>query len=220
MHPLDQAERFENTANAREIFSLGRDQLHFRHRRFHRNGIRFAKVDLHQRMIAAMNLARFGKFTFQRVFDKLAHFAGNFVGNDGNDAAAAERNERHGDGVVAGKNQEILGDTIEDGGHLGNVAGGFLNANDIFDIGEATDGDGFDVHAGAALHAVKNDGQWNGGGDGFEMLEQAFLRGLVVVRRDGEKTVGADGSNFAGHGDNFGGVVTTGAGEHGNLSFG
>ena len=50
---------------------------------------------------------------------------------------------------------------------------------------------GFDVHAGAALHAVDHDRQRHRARDRFVVLIQALLRGLVVVRRDGEHAVDA-----------------------------
>ena len=52
------------------------------------------------------------------------------------------------------------------------------------------------------------------------MLVEAFLRGLVVVRRDGENAVGAQGFDFVREFDDFVGVVAAGAGEHGNFALG
>src|SRR5438132_11914131 len=46
-----------------------------------------------------------------------------------------------------------------------NVAGGFLDAHNIFDFREALHRGRLDVHARAALHAVKNDGQRHRIGD-------------------------------------------------------
>jgi len=47
---------------------------------------------------------------------------------------------------------------FEDGAHLGDAAGGFLDADDVLDLGEAENGGRLDVDAGAALNAVENDG--------------------------------------------------------------
>ena len=63
-------------------------------------------------------------------------------------------------------------------------------------------------------------GSGDGGGDGLVVLVEAFLRGLVVVRRDGEDAVDAQVLQFAGELDDFGGVVAAGAGEHGDLALG
>ncbi len=79
---------------------------------------------------------------------------------------------------------------------------------------------GLDVHAGAALHAVDDDRQADGGGDGFVVLVQAFLRGLVVVRRDGEDAVRAQLLELARQFDDFVGVVAARAGQHRDLALG
>src|SRR5208337_3744120 len=94
------------------------------------------------------------------------------------------------------------------------TAGGFLDTDNIFDLREALDGGRLDVDAGAALHAVQNDGEADGFGDGLEMLVEALLRGLVVVGRDGENAVGAEVRELARERDHFGGVVTAGTGEN------
>ena len=63
--------------------------------------------------------------------------------------------------------------------------------DDVVDLREALQRCGLDVDAGAALHAVDDDRESDGRGDRLVVLVQAFLRGLVVVRRDGEDAVGA-----------------------------
>src|SRR6266581_6560053 len=103
-------------------------------------------------------------------------------------------------------------------GHLRDVAGGFLDAHDVFDCGEALYRCGLDVHAGAPLHAVKNDGQRHGCRDGAIVLIQTLLRRLVVIRSDGEYAVGAKSGKLAREGDHFRGVVTAGAREDGHLA--
>ncbi len=55
-------------------------------------------------------------------------------------------------------------------------------------------------------------------GDRFEMLVEAFLRGLVVVGSDGEDAVNAEDGEFAGQGNYFGGVVAAGAAENGDFA--
>ena len=54
------------------------------------------------------------------------------------------------------------------------------------------------VHAGAPLHAIDNDRQRHRRGDRFVVLIQALLRGLVVVRRDGQNAVDAHVAQFVG----------------------
>ena len=81
--------------------------------------------------------------------------------------------------------------------------------------GEARERRRFDVHAGAALHAVDDDRQRHGGGDGLVVLVEAFLRGLVVIGRDGENAVDAEAFELARQLDDFARVVAAGAGQHG-----
>ena len=46
------------------------------------------------------------------------------------------------------------GNTVDDVGHLADVARGFLHADDVVDLGQAHQRGGLDIDAGAALHAV------------------------------------------------------------------
>src|SRR5271163_633121 len=50
------------------------------------------------------------------------------------------------------------------------------------------------------------------------MLKETFLCRLVVVRRDGKNSVGADFGKFASERDHFGGVVAACAGKDGHAS--
>jgi len=68
---------------------------------------------------------------------------------------------------------------------LRNVAGCFLNANDVRNLSQPQQGGGLDVDGGARLHAIDNNRQRGGFGDGAVMLIESFLRRLVVVRGDG-----------------------------------
>src|SRR2546422_10979076 len=65
-----------------------------------------------------------------------------------------------------------------------------LHAHDVFDLGQARESSGFDVHAGAPLHTVDDDGDAHRGGDCLEMQAEAFLGGPVVIRRDRKNAVG------------------------------
>ena len=103
-------------------------------------------------------------------------------------------------------------------GHLRNIAGSFLYADDVVDFREALQRGWFDVDAGAAGNVVENDRQLDGRGDGLEMLVKAFLRGLVVIRADGKDAVCAELLEFESQLDDVRGVVSAGAGQHGNLA--
>ncbi len=84
------------------------------------------------------------------------------------------------------KTRKLAGGLGEELGDLHHVAAGFLDADDVGDLGEAEDGGGFEVGAGAAGDVVEQDGQGGGFGDGAEVLELAFLAGAVVVGVGGE----------------------------------
>src|SRR5208337_2508209 len=123
-----------------------------------------------------MELARGRKVVLQSEAREEGHLRGNLVGSDRNDPAATERDERESDGIVARQYQEIVGDGVENGSHLGDVPRGFLDSGDVLEAGEALHGGGFDIHAGASLNAIENDGEGNGGGQRFVVLVKAFLR--------------------------------------------
>jgi hypothetical protein len=96
----------------------------------------------------------------------LGHLVGDGVGGDGDEAAAAEGDDGEGEGVVAGEDAEgarALGEELSD---LDDVAGGFLDADDGWVFGEAEDGIGFEIGAGAAGNVVEQDGKFGGLGDG------------------------------------------------------
>src|SRR6202521_2161650 len=171
-------------------------------------------------MIAPVNCARAGKVALESESRQLRHLRGDFVGNDRNHAPAAERNNRERDGVIAGKHDEVILHSVENRSHLRDVARGFLDANDVFNFGEALYRAGLDVHAGAALHAVKNDGQRNGFGDGAIVLEESLLSGLVLIGRHGEDAICAKGAKLARKCDDLRGVVASCAGQNRNTSLG
>ena len=229
MDSLDEIEGFENGADPREIFRLGRnerqtpnglEQAHFGKGGFYGDGIGLDEVDVHESEITIMEAAGFGKITGEGGLHEAGHFRGNFVGGDGDQAAATEGDERKRQGVVAREYEEILRNKVEDGAHLRDIAGGFLDSDDVFDLRKAENGGRLDVDARATLDAVENNGQVDGRGDGFEVLEEAFLRGLVVIGSDGEDAVGAEFLDFVGERDDFGGVVAAGAGEDRDLALG
>ena len=95
--------------------------------------------------------------------------------------------------VVAGEHREVWRHLVHHRRHLTDIAGGFLDADDVVDFREPLQRGRLDVHAGAALHAVDNDGKFHRRRDRFVVLVQAFLRRLVVIRRDGENAVDAHG---------------------------
>src|SRR5260221_1621935 len=229
MDSFGEIEGFEDGANARQIFGFGRDkrqtpdgleQGHFGERGFHGDGIGLDEVNVHQRKILKVESAGFHEIASERGWHEPSHFRRNFMGGDGNQAAAAECDQRKSQGVVARENEKVPGDEVQDCAHLSDAARGFLDADDVGDLRKAQDGGRFDVDAGAALNAIENDGQVDGGRDGFEVLEEAFLGGLVVVRSDGKNSIRAELLEFVGEGDDLGGVVSASAGENRHFALG
>src|SRR5262249_6166783 len=134
--------------------------------------------------------------------------------------ATAESDERERQRIIAGQNEEIAGNLIEDRAHLGDAARSFLDADDVFDLREANDGGGLNVDTSAALNAVENDRQIDASSDSFEMLVETLLRRFVVVGRDREEAVGAKRFEFTRESDYFSGVVAAGAGEDWHFTLG
>src|SRR5215471_3123854 len=167
-----------------------------------------------------MKLACGRKIILQGEVSEERHLRRNFIGSNGDNATTTERDERESDGVVTRENQEIAVDGVENSSHLSDVSRGFLDSDNVLDAGQALHSGRLDVHAGASLNAIENDGERNGGGQGFVMLVQAFLSGLAVIGGDGKNAVDTHGSKFLREGNYFGGVVSTCAGEHRYTTFG
>jgi hypothetical protein len=119
MSALDEIERLENGTNALEIFGPGWhkrqspnrvEKAHLRKGGFDGDGIRFDEVDVHEREVAIVEAAGFGKITGARGLDKASHFRGDFVGRDGNEAVPTKGNEREGERVVTGEDEKIARD--------------------------------------------------------------------------------------------------------------
>src|SRR5581483_7754426 len=91
----------------------------------------------------------------------------------------------------------------------------------VAEFGETEDGFRQQVGAGAAGDVVEEDGQLDGFGDGAEVLELAFLSGLVVVGVGGEDAGEAvDARELFGVGDGLVGGVVRGSGEDGDAAGG
>ena len=69
-----------------------------------------------------------------------------------------------------------------------------------------------DVHAGTARDVVDDHRCFDLIGDGRVMLDQAGLRAFVVVRRDEQERVRADGGGHPAHFQRVGGGVAAGSG--------
>jgi len=72
-------------------------------------------------------------------------------------AAAAQRGERDGDGIVTRKDGERVGHACQNAAHLSNTAGGFFDTDYVRNFCEAHQGGRFNIHGRARLNAVDND---------------------------------------------------------------
>src|SRR5260221_178370 len=227
--PRNEFKRLQDALNALKIFRFwrhhrqapnGLEQAHQRKSGFDGNRVGLDEIDFHQRKIATMDGASFVEFAAQTVAAELSHFCRNFVGGDGDYAAAAQGEERQRDGVVARENCEVVGHRVCQCRHLRNISGSFLDAHDVFHRGQTIYRRWLEVGAAAAGYVVKNNRQSRGARDGAIVLVEAFLRGLVVIRRDGKQAVGAKRFEFARKFDYFLSVVAAGASEYRNFSVG
>ena len=148
------------------------------------------------------------------VDDGVGHLAvgrGRHLGRDADEADGAVDEVAEVHGVVAGV-------PVEAGllHHLARepeVAAGVLHGGDAVVLGDAQVGLAGDGDARPAGDVVDHDGQVARVGEGGEVGDEAGLRRLVVVRRDGEHGVGAGLLRVAHRLDALGGVVAAGAGD-------
>src|SRR5580658_5687826 len=96
----------------------------------------------------------------------------------------AERDQWNRDRIVAAQHGEAGRHLMNHLRHLANVAGRFLDPDDVIDFREPTQRGRLDVHPGTALYARNDQWQLYRRCDRLVVLVQAFLRGLVVVWRD------------------------------------
>ena len=95
-----------------------------------------------------------------------------------------------------------------------------LTPDDVVDFRKPLQRGRLDVHAGAALHAIYNDGQLDRRCDRLVVLVQTFLRRLVVIRRDGENAIGAHRLDLGSEFDHLSGVVAARARQHRHAALG
>ena len=80
-------------------------QAHHGHRGLHRPGIHLAEIHFHQREPLPLEGACAGEIARQRELRQLAEFRRNFVRHHRDHSAAAQRDQRDGDGVVAAQHR-------------------------------------------------------------------------------------------------------------------
>src|SRR5690606_25450391 len=119
-----------------------------------------------------------------------------------------------GGGIVTGVDQEVVATTLANLTHPVEVAGGFLDADDVRHLAQALDGFRQHVAGGAAGHVVENLRDIHRPGDGQVVLVQAFLGRLVVVGRYQQAGIRAITLCITGQANRFLGRVGAGPGNH------
>ena len=149
-----------------------------------------------------MQLRRFPDLAAPEGTHHLRHFARNDIRRHADDALRAHRHERQRQRIVAGLESRISGRapraTADTRSQLPPAS--LMPMMFLHSARQAPDGFDADFDAATARNAVKHDGQSGGARDVAEMLEQPFLRRLVVIRRDLQRTVRADFLGFAASG--------------------
>ena len=153
--------------------------------------------------------------------DEIAHLAGDDIGGDADDAHGSDGHEGEGEGVVAAEGGEGIGAGGDELIDAFDAAAGFLHGDDVrAGGGETCGGVDADFDAAAAGDAVEDDAAGGGVGDGFEVLEETFLGGFVVVGADLEDGFAAGGFCGFGEFDGFVGAVAAGAADDGAAAVG
>ena len=119
------------------------------------------------------------------------HQGGRDVGHHADDALAAQRQQGQDLVVVARIDVQSVAAGRGDLGHLGNVAGGLLDAVDEGVLAQLLGRLRLDVDAGAGRHIVEDDRDAARLGHGGKVGDQAGLAGLVVVGGDHQQGIGA-----------------------------
>ena len=148
----------------------------------------------------------------------LVRFGRQQIGQHGNDALAAEREDRHDLIVVAGIDIKRIAAVIADLGNRTDAAACFLDGADAFVLSKLCTGFRLYVDARARGNIVQNDGFIHRIGNGKEVLDKAALGGFVVVRRDLKQCVRTDLTGIFGKGNGIIGVVAARTGNDRNAS--
>ena len=148
----------------------------------------------------------------------LVRFGRQQVGENGNDALAAEREDRHDLIVVAGIDVERVAAVTADFGDRTDAAACFFDGADFLMLGKLRTGFRLYVDARARGNILQNDGFIHGVGHGKEVLDEAALGGFVVVRRDLKQCVRTDLTGIFGKGNGIIGVVAACAGNDRNAA--
>jgi hypothetical protein len=148
--------------------------------------------------------------------DEFAEAPRGHVRCDAHQSDGAQRHPGKGQSVITGVEEEVR--FGHDAGGGDEVGLGVLDGHDVGVLRQADHRVGFDRDGGAARDVVEHDGHVDGRGDRLEVGADACLAGLVVVRRDQQEAVDAEGCGLLGQVHGVRGVVGSGAGDDGRPS--
>ena len=114
-----------------------------------------------------------------------------------------QQDQYHGRCIITAVDGEVFGSAFDEIAAAFDVARGILDAGDVGDLCQTQGGVVAHVAAGAAGHVVEDHRQFDGFGNGLEVLVEPFLRGFVVVGDDGEMGGCADFGGETGQLDGF-----------------
>ena len=168
-----------------------------------------------------MQVTRTLEVALQRGVHHVGGLARDDVGDDRDDAVAADRQQRQGDVVVAREYGEVRTAGGDDLAHLVQATGRFLHAGDVATVADQP-GQRRRLHVdrGAALDVVEEDRKRHRLGHRSEVAIEPLLRRLVVVRVDDQRPGGACPLGMAREVDRLGGGVGTRPGDHGKAPSG
>jgi hypothetical protein len=185
------------------------------------SGIGLPEVGLEEGTELALYLPGFDPVILEGGADHGSKLGRRLVGGNADESLGADFNGSEGEVVVTGEDLELMGQGMDELGNLGQLSAGFLDGLDVGrGLGKPEDSCGIEVDSGAAGNVIE--GYRNGidsSGEGEEVLELAFLSGLVVVGIGGEN--GIDAANLTekcGEAEQGAGAVVSASGPNRNAA--
>ena len=194
------------------------DHAHHSERGLDGDRVDLAEERVHQLQAADLDVARAAHVALQVAHDHVVHELRLDVGPDRDHARTAEREDGHDHVVVAGVHAEVVGEVLRHRARVRDVARGLLDAHDVGVRAEARDVVLRDGAARATGDVVEDHGQVHVVEHGEEVLVDAFLVGLVVVRGDEQQAVDAQLGQTAGLGQRLVRGVGARAADHGDAA--
>ena len=147
------------------------------------------------------------------------HLAGDLrqdVGNNRDNALAAERYHRYCQGILTGIYGKSVTAEAEDIGNLGEIA--LLDSDNVVKLGQSLKKSRADVYVGPGRNIVKNDRAAYSCSDLLIVLIETFLCALVVIRGNEEQCICTKLFSLLGEGYAIVCIVRTSSGNDGNSS--